>query len=101
MNIFKNVIPYETITCNDKDSPWMNNQIKTVIAGKKGLYKRLKWRILNSKLLDKLDAFIDALQAKLQSSIHFSQFEYYRKISKNDLIHPLLLNGIWPYQKLF
>ena len=79
----------------------MNDQIKTVIAGKKGLYKRLKRRILNSKLLDKLDAFIDALQAKLQSSIHFSQFEYYRKISKNDLIHPLLLNGIWPYQKLF
>ena len=74
MNIFKNVIPYETITCNDKDSPWMNKQIKTLITGKKGL--------LSSKLPDRLDAFIDALQGKLQSSIHFSQFEYYRKILK-------------------
>ena len=34
--------------------------------------------MLNSKLLDKLDG----LQAKLQSSINFFQFEYYRKISK-------------------
>ena len=82
MNIFKNVIPYETITCNDKDSPWMNKQIKTLITGKKDLYKRLKRIILNSKLPDRLDAFIDALQGKLQSSIHFSQFEYYRKILK-------------------
>ena len=34
--------------------------------------------MLNSKLLDKLDA----LQAKLQSSINFFQTGYYRKISK-------------------
>ena len=34
--------------------------------------------MLNSKLFDKLDT----LQAKLQSSINFFQFEYYRKISK-------------------
>ena len=34
--------------------------------------------MVNSKLLDKLDA----LQAKLQSSINFFQFKYYRKISK-------------------
>ena len=35
MNIFGNFIPHETITCNDKDPPWMNNQIKTLIAEKK------------------------------------------------------------------
>ena len=34
--------------------------------------------MLNSKLLDKFDA----LQAKLQSSVNFFQFKYYRKISK-------------------
>ena len=34
--------------------------------------------MLNSKLFDKLDA----LQGKLQSSINFSQFEYYRKTQK-------------------
>ena len=35
MNIFGNFIPHETITCNDKDPPWMNKQIKTLIAEKK------------------------------------------------------------------
>ena len=78
MNIFENFIPHETITCNDKDPPWMNKQIKTLIAEKNALYKRLKQRMVNSKLLDKLDA----LQAKLQSSINFFQFKHYRKISK-------------------
>ena len=34
--------------------------------------------MLNSKLVDKLDA----LQAKLQSSINFFQFDYYRKTQK-------------------
>ena len=35
MNIFEKLIPHETITCNDKDSPWMNKQIKAHIAWKK------------------------------------------------------------------
>ena len=38
MNIFENFIPQETITCNDKDPPWMNKQIKTLTAKKKTLY---------------------------------------------------------------
>ena len=67
MNMFKNFIPQETITCNDKDPPWMNNQIKTLIAEKSAFYKRLKRRMLGSKLLNKFGA----LQAKLQSSINF------------------------------
>ena len=45
MNIFENFIPHETITCNGKDRPWMNKQIKTLIAEKKTLYKRLKRRM--------------------------------------------------------
>ena len=40
--------------------------------------------------LDKLDA----LQAKLQSSINLFQFEYYKEISKKYLIHPVVLNAI-------
>ena len=64
MNI---IIPHKTIACNGKDPPLMNKQIKALIAEQNALYKRLKWRMLNSKLLDKLDA----LQPKLQSSINF------------------------------
>ena len=78
MNIFANFIPHETITSNEKNLPWMNKQTKTLIPEKNALYKRLKRRIFNSKLLNKLDA----LQAKLQSSINFFQLEYYREISE-------------------
>ena len=53
--------------------------------------------MLNSKLRDKLYVF----QAKLQSSINFLQFEYYRKISKKYQIHPLVLNPTGLYQRLF
>ena len=56
----------------------MNKQIKTLITEINVLYELLKQRMLNSSSLGKLDA----LQANLQSSINFSQFEYYRKIVK-------------------
>ena len=49
VNIFENFIPHETITYNDKDPPWMNKQIKTIIAEKNALCKRLKQRMVNSK----------------------------------------------------
>ena len=35
MNIFENFILHKTFTCNNKDPPWMNKQIKTLIAEKK------------------------------------------------------------------
>ena len=79
INIFENFIPHETITCNDKDPPWIS--------------PRLKRRMVNPKLLDKLDV----LPVKLQSLINFFQFKYYRKIQKKYLIHPLVLNAIKLY----
>ena len=30
-NIFSNVIPHETVTCCDRDPPWINNNIKQLI----------------------------------------------------------------------
>ena len=31
MNIFENFVLHKTFTCNDKDPPWMNKQIKTLV----------------------------------------------------------------------
>ena len=98
MNIFENFIPHGTITCHDKDPPRMNKQIKMVAAEKNALYKRLKRKMLSCKLLDKLDA----LQAKLQSSINFfnlysTNYSTIEKSQKNYLIHPLVLNATGLY----
>ena len=34
MYIFENFVSLETINCNEKDPPWMNKQIKTLITEK-------------------------------------------------------------------
>ena len=37
MNVFSNYIPNKLITINDKDLPWMNNEIKNKIK-KRGIF---------------------------------------------------------------
>ena len=39
LNIFQNFVPIKTITCNDKDSIWMNEKIKSKMISKNELYK--------------------------------------------------------------
>ena len=39
LNIFHNFIPNKNIMCNDKDTPWFNNQIKILIEKKNYLFK--------------------------------------------------------------
>ena len=47
LNIFQNSIPNEIIICNDKDLPWVKDQIRQVMSKKNYLFKQL---INNSKL---------------------------------------------------
>ena len=35
VNIVSNFIPHETVICDDRDPPWINNQIKSLIKDKK------------------------------------------------------------------
>ena len=35
LNILSNFIPHEIIVCNEKDPPWFNNRIKTLVQEKK------------------------------------------------------------------
>ena len=38
-NILSNYIPHETITCDDRDSPWVNNKIKQLIQEINNTYR--------------------------------------------------------------
>ena len=40
LNIISNFIPNETITCDDRDPPWMNSFIKNLIYAKDNFYKK-------------------------------------------------------------
>ena len=41
LNISHNFIPNKNTICNDKDPPWFNNQIKTLIEKKNHLFKAM------------------------------------------------------------
>ena len=41
-NILRNLIPHETITCDDRDPPWINSSIRRLIQDKNEAYKRFK-----------------------------------------------------------
>ena len=68
----------------------MNKQIKTQIAVKNALYKHLKRKMLNSKLLDQLNV----LKTKLQRQQIFFNLNTLGISQKSYLIHPLVLNVI-------
>ena len=40
LNVLSNFIPHETIVCDDKDPPWFNNRINTLIQEKKKLHMK-------------------------------------------------------------
>ena len=40
LNIFSNFVPNKTITINDSDPPWMDEDIRNKINEKNELYKR-------------------------------------------------------------
>ena len=42
LNIVSNFIPHEIIACNEKDPPWFNNRIKTLIQEKNATYDFFK-----------------------------------------------------------
>ena len=41
-NILRNFIPHETITCDDRDPPWINSSIRCLIQDKNEAYKCFK-----------------------------------------------------------
>ena len=47
-------IPHEIIVCNDKDPPWFNNKIKTLIQERNATYKILRHNKDNPDLIYRL-----------------------------------------------
>ena len=88
-NITSNCIPHKTVTCNDRDPPWINKDIKQLILDKNHAYKSY---IRNDKSLQFFNQF-QFLQTKLSSLIDDSKNQYYTCLS-HKLLDPLLLVNI-------
>ena len=42
LNVFTNFVPNKVITCDDRDPPWINDNIKNKIKWKNSMYKNYK-----------------------------------------------------------
>ena len=56
-NIIRNYIPYETIACDDKDPPWINEDIKELIYEKNQAYKLYRQNKNNIFSVDRFELF--------------------------------------------
>ena len=76
-NILRNLIPNETITCDDRDPPWINSSIRSLIQDKNETYKRFKRSNNSSQYFENFQS----LQNVLGVSIEASKERYYSRLS--------------------
>ena len=90
LNIFHNFIPNKNIICNDKDPPWFNNHIKTLIEKKNHLFKSY---MANGRLaVDRVR--LQKAGAELINIIKSSKENFYNNLAKK-INDPNNLKSIW------
>ena len=55
LNVLSNDIAHETLICDDKDPPWFNSWIKSLLQDKNKVYKDFRRSNTNAQLLNKLN----------------------------------------------
>ena len=75
-NILSNYIPHETITIDDRDPPWINKTVKTLIEKKSKAYQLYKQNKQNIALFEKLQS----LQIQLNDLIEHRKQSYYSRL---------------------
>ena len=95
-NITSNYIPHETITCDDRDLPWFNKDIKQLIFDKNHAYKSY---ICNDKSLQLFNQF-QFLQTKLSSLIKEPKNQYYTRLSHKLLDPKASQKSYWSILKI-
>ena len=76
-SILSNSIPHQTITIDDKDHPWFNTKIKSLLQDKNKIYRIFRKDRNNTQLLRKLEH----LQDRLNNSIDSSKHNYYLRMA--------------------
>ena len=77
LNVLSNLIPHETILCNDKAPPWFNSRIKSLLQAKNKVFKNYRKNKTNIQLLNKLNFF----QKRLNRLITRSKNNYYERMA--------------------
>ena len=77
LNILRNFIPHETVLCDDRDPPWFNNKIKSLIHETNITFKRFRSDRRNSCLRRQLNC----PQDRLNDLIEASKQKYYCRMT--------------------
>ena len=70
LNIFHNYMTKKFILCDDKDTPWINEEIKSLIHRKISLYQKLR----KSGSIDY--TYLNALTLDISNAIRSSKLKY-------------------------
>ena len=77
LNIMSNFIPNEIVTIDDRDPPWINSKIKSLIKNKNESFKNCV-KPNNSESIK----HFEQMQDTLRTSIEISKQKYYFKLSR-------------------
>ena len=83
LNIMTNFIPHETKIFNDREPPWINNKVKTMIQEKNKIYQ-LYLKNKSNMLATKLET----LQNLIYETLESCKSKYYENIYKNYALKP-------------
>ena len=78
LNVLSNFIPHEVIVCDDKDPPWLNGKIKSLINEKLRTYNAYRKNISNNQLRKNFSS----LQQRLRDLIDDSKQKYFLRLTQ-------------------
>ena len=96
-NIISNYIPHETITCDDRNPPWIDEKIKKLVLQKNGAFLAYSRDKNNTDLFNKFQS----LQAHLKTTIEESKQNYYSRLSNKLLDSKTSPKSYWSILKTF
>ena len=76
LNIFHNFIPNKIILCDDKDLPWMNDEIKNLIKRMSKIHCQRKSRHLDY-------ASLNSITQDLSNAVNSSKLKYHERLALN------------------
>ena len=96
-NIISNYTPHETVTFDDRNPPWINNNVKQLILEKNQMYKKYVYKNKDPRIFDKAKC----LQNEPNSIIASNKQKCYSRLSKK-LSGPMTsTKSYWSTLKMF
>ena len=97
LKVLSNFIPHEVIVCDDKNPPWFNGKIKSLINEKLRTYNAYRKKIGNNQLSKNLSS----LQQRLRDLIDDSKQKYFLRLTQKLNTIQKSTKAYWALSKFF